>query len=246
VVRFLAGLDSIAQAAGRCNRHGERKDAHGLPLKGKVYVVKPDKESTEMLKEIEVGKEQAETVFRHVKNKKLPDNVLSPEVISHYFQLFFYNRKDVMTYPLEDGTGRNLLSMLGDNRKGHGGNGGKNHKYEPQGRDKLLMQSFMEAGKAFKAIDNHTHAVIVPYGDGIQLIGQLCGIDPRYPEFYRVLRQAQKFSANIFPNVWEQLLRAKAVVEIQGSGVYFLLDSHYSAAFGVSTNDTGDSTFLGV
>lgn len=41
VYRALAGLDSIAQAAGRCNREGLLRDAQGLPCKGRVVVFVP-------------------------------------------------------------------------------------------------------------------------------------------------------------------------------------------------------------
>ena len=39
VIRLLAGLDSIAQAAGRCNRHGG-------PEMGNVFVVNPLKKNS--------------------------------------------------------------------------------------------------------------------------------------------------------------------------------------------------------
>ncbi len=45
VIRFVAGLDSIAQAAGRCNRNGRSR-------LGRVHIVNPSDESVDMLKDI--------------------------------------------------------------------------------------------------------------------------------------------------------------------------------------------------
>ena len=44
VYRAMAGLDSIAQAAGRCNREGKLRDKNGNLSKGRVFVFEPEKE----------------------------------------------------------------------------------------------------------------------------------------------------------------------------------------------------------
>ena len=51
------------------------------------------------------------------------------------------------------------------------------------------MQSFKSAGRAFQAIDAPTHAVIVPYDEGAELIAKLCGEwNPK--EMHRTLQKA--------------------------------------------------------
>ena len=73
----------------------------------------------------------------------------------------------------------------------------------------------MTAGNAFKAIDAPTQSVIVPYQQGKRLITELCGIAKEFDaaSYYTCLKQAQKFSVNVFPNVWKKLREQNAVMK---------------------------------
>ncbi len=104
----------------------------------------------------------------------------------------------------------------------------------------------MTAAKAFKAIDAPTRGVIVPYGnDGKELINDLCGAYLPDKEF-ELLRRAQQFSVNVFPNVLGKLSKDGIVREIrEGTGILYLTDSrYYSLEFGLSETPEGNMEVL--
>lgn len=76
VFRALAGLDSLAQAAGRCNREGR------LPGKGRVVVFSRDLPAT--LHSLRAGAQAARSVL----GTSRPDG-LSPDLFERYFPLYY-------------------------------------------------------------------------------------------------------------------------------------------------------------
>lgn len=225
VIRFLAGLDSIAQAAGRCNRNGRNAQAT-------VHVVNPDQENIGMLNDIKEGRDKALRIF-----SETPGDLLAPEVMERYFDYYFYSRADEMVYPVtvnEVGRTDSLLNLLSENSR------------NVAVTDLLLKQSFMTAGDIFQAIDAPTQSVIVPYKKGKKIIAELCAaFDP--DKDYAMLHRAQQYSVNVFPNVWKKLKENNAVIPIQSDlEIYFLDERHYSDKFGVSTDEVGTlSTLFG-
>ena len=242
VIRFLAGLDSIAQAAGRCNRHGELKDHHNLFISGQVEVINPDKESIEQLEDIRTGIEIAKRIFGECDQER----ILAPDTLERFFNYYFYQRAEQMVYPFKSERDDHLFNLLSNNAL----NIGRNHAcLNKEGRLPLLKQSFRDAGAQFRAIDAPTQAVVVQHGAGKEIVNQLCALAKDFnPEmYYQTLKSAQQFSVNVFPNVWQKLQEQAAVHETQeGEGVYYLDSEYYSDEFGLSMTQVTSMETLSV
>ena len=84
VYRALAGIDSIAQAAGRCNREG---NLNALGQMGKVIVFNPPKPSPRGL--LRKGEDATKNVI-----SKLESLDLHPEMYRRYFEVFYKSVND--------------------------------------------------------------------------------------------------------------------------------------------------------
>lgn len=233
VIRFLAGIDSIVQAAGRCNRHDEQ-----YPALGEVFVINPAQENVSSIEDIQIGKEKAERLLDEFRNNpgRFKNSILSPEAMEQYYQYYFYERASEMSYPVSANStvGRedNLFNLLSVNSLSI-------EEYKRINDDKMpqitLMQAFMSAARSFDVIETTTRGIIVPYErEGRALINELCSameIDKQY----KLLRRAQRYSVNVFPNVLKRLQDERAVHEVQeGSGILYLDERYYDDEFGIS------------
>jgi CRISPR-associated endonuclease/helicase Cas3 len=230
VIRFTAGLDSIAQAAGRCNRNGR-------PQPGIVHVVNPQEENLRSLPDISKGRDDAERVLDDFRDDpaRFRRNLFGPEALGEFYTNYFFRRQSEMAYAVshqEVGHDDTLLSLLSVNKVAVD-DYGRRHRTKP---NMFLRQSFMTAAKAFKAIDAPTQGVIVPYGkEGRALIAKLYSTYDVELEV-QLLRAAQQYTVNVFPHVLEKLRKAAAVNEVKPETRILTLDErYYSAQFGLST-----------
>lgn len=220
VVRSLASLPSIVQAAGRCNRNME----HNL---GKVYIWKLAEENLKKLPEIAQGQAiSADMINDWLREYEDYNSLSDPEGIQIYFRKEARYTKDKEQYPMEKNKGVTLVELLSDNSTRAKG---------IRKQDKMpIGQSFREAGEAFEVIPQKTKPVIVPYGKGEELITQLNG-DHTMGEEIRLLRQAQQYCVNVYDNMYRRLAEEEALYRVGSSEVVVLKKEYYSDESGVKT-----------
>ena len=220
VVRSLTGIDSIAQAAGRCNRNGEL-------AKGKVYLVDPTSnlEKLTKLSEIDRAKGITETLLYQTDQ---PTNLLNPGWVQRYFEHYYREQDACLGYPCDKCPGRlDLYEML---------TGTAILKESDYQHDRGLMW----AGNAetiaryFKAIPDDTVGVLVPYQKGKELIYNLNGSsnDLTMRDLKRLFHQVQPYLVNVYQDQLKNLLAQGVIVPLSilstsDAVVYAVMDERY-------------------
>jgi CRISPR-associated endonuclease/helicase Cas3 len=240
VIRYLAGLDSITQSAGRCNRHGKREEL------GSVWVVNPQEEKLDRLPDIKAGREKAQTVLDDYKDS--PDRFgrdrIGLNAIADYYRYYYQVKKNEMSYPVKSNSqiGRedNLYNLLSLNEISTDAYRRTNQATP----DILLRQSFQSAAKSFQVIDSVTRGVVVPYEEGETIIADLCGAYELEKQ-YKLLKRAQRYSVNLYAHEFDKLFKIGAIKEVQpGAGIYHLDEQFYNDEFGWSDESVGDMKVL--
>lgn len=223
VIRYAAGLDSILQAAGRCNRHGG-------PTHGRVHIVRGHDADERLgaMRDIQDGRAIFLDAIRLGLAQRLEElhyDLTSPEIIATYFDHYLYCRGPVLAYPLGQAQYHDtLLSMLGSNKR-----------VAPLQNDiGRAQQSFASAARLFQAIDQNSQSIIVPYEDGKAIIADLCSTKLLHHK-KNLLRKAQRYSVNVFSHTMKKLSDCGALYPIQDSGLFALDTRFYSLETGVAT-----------
>lgn len=220
VFRAISGLDSIIQAAGRCNREGKMKDDSGHLIRGDMYVFEPEeKYYKNQPKSFQMPIEITKVVMSKF------DDVACPEAIEMFFkEMYFYSGEKGLDT-------REIMKRL-DSGLDFSAKPGDNFKF-----------SFNEIAKDFRLIESNTYAVIIPYNcESEEAIKQLQFGGPSV----RLMRKLQKYTVNVYEHELNRLHEAGILKEI-GKGVYVLLEkgSGYDDTTGLKVCiETGISIFI--
>ncbi len=229
-IRSLAGLTSIVQAAGRCNRNMEAEF-------GEVRIWALKEEKLSRLEEIQIGQKCTRAL---ISNREYERGFDHPETVKRYFVREACNTKEIWNYPIK-GKNITLVDLLGKNESGTAAFCERYDLDDLKSRI-IAKQGFREAGEAFEVIPDNTKSIIVPFGEGTQIIAALSG--SHSPEERRLLlKKTQAYSVSVYANTYDRLDGEGALCLLDDCGVVVLREGYYSNEVGVSV-DRGEMELM--
>lgn len=229
VIRLSAGMDSVVQAAGRCNRHAEQDTP------APVRIVRCTDERLRHLEDISMGQVATTSLLEAFQKQpqRFQHDLSSDKAIQFYYRKLYSEMnpgfQDDMTQ--EHGS---IYHLLADNPKYADSNCKQVDTY-------FLRQAFLLAGKLFQVFDQDTTTLLVPYGEGKALREYLIDASNRYDRDWdsirKAIRTANSFSVSVYRHQMEQLQALGAVTSLFDNSIYVLSDGFYNDDTGFSIQD---------
>ncbi|WP_066646405.1 CRISPR-associated helicase/endonuclease Cas3 [Christensenella timonensis] len=214
VIRSMAGLDSIAQAAGRCNRNGESAEPK------KVYIFPLKGENLDRLPDIRSGKE---TTLRIIQHRGSDVDLLDETVMCEFYRQYFAGKDAQMDYPANQNG--SIYAMLSGNKSGVRNYCNKTGKNFPH----FISQAFHTADANFNVIDKNTTSAVAMYKEAKRWIAEYKSQPPNIftKEKVQILRKLQRFSVPLYEYELKKLSERRALSPLDEETGMLLLDENY-------------------
>lgn len=227
VVRSLAGLDSIAQAAGRCNRNAEKEY-------GDVYLVNMNSERLSMLPEIRIGKET--TLDYILTEDNHLERLIQPSMIEKFYRYYYEKAKRVVRQQPK-GLDDPLIYFLDVPNKYLS----ECKKHEDTSH---MFTMYKTVEKYFKAIDSPTTVVLVPYNDEAKEIITSLNEEQTLSEFNSLMKRAQQYVVNVYDYALQRLNQEGLVEVLYNDSLLVLQEDGYHEKYGISFEGSGEQISL--
>lgn len=226
VIRSMAGLPSVAQAAGRCNRNGESTCRN-------VYLINCNDtlEDLRRLPDIDDARQVTERIIK----EHPQEDLLSPDMIQEYYHIYF-NQADKMKYTIslpEDRHKRiSLLDLLSTYQEGRIPlqKTWKKEDYNWRGAC-TMTQAFSLAESHFKAIPDENVSVIVPYEEGKMRIADLLSAKPK--AIRSILSKLHPYTVSISQGACKCLEKQHGIIRACDGEVLILQEGYYDPDKGI-------------
>ncbi|MDO5713284.1 MAG: CRISPR-associated helicase Cas3' [Tissierellia bacterium] len=207
VIRSLAGLDSIAQAGGRCNRNGEMDI-------GEVWIVTLSSklEKTNKIDDIKIAKETMSALLNDFQKnpEKYDVDLLSEKALTFYFKEYYKKINEKIEGRIRDKKEISIVDLLSSNI-----NGLMQYK-ENTGRGEYpttIPQGFKTAGEWYQPIEDRMISVLVDYKGGKDLIEELNSAEGIF-KVKSILRKASRYSVQVPIYKFNQLKEDGKIFEV--------------------------------
>ncbi len=230
VIRLSAGLDSIVQSAGRCNRHGE----HEEPQPVRICMLKEEKLGA--LKEIGEAQNALTKLLEEyrLRPESYDHDLASDAAVQAYYTALYGNMaeraQDFFVH------GQYLFELLSTN----------NSFLSDQSSGYTLNQAFRTAGEWFEVFDSSSESILVPYGDGKDVIAGLADDDLRYDlsRAASLLERAKPYTVSVTAGQMERMQHNGMLFTLMDGSIHVLNDDYYDSNIGIKEGNDLCSTLI--
>lgn len=215
-IRVLAGMDNVVQTAGRVNRNG----LAAYPAPVEIIRMAGEQKSLYSLEDIRKAQDATLTLLNNFKyNPAIYSySLVSDAAIDCFWKDLYRRNKGQQDYQTTFCM-TPLFELLSENKP-----------CRKRTKDDFVMhQSFKLAADLFKVFDDNNQSVVVPYGGGKAIIRDLQSPRAMTDKAFLIkkLRQARKYSVNVFDNQIKKLLALGVLKPVCNDMALILTDPAY-------------------